>query len=283
MPRCSNTDSRSWEMNEDNITEEMSMMRNSCILMKLILLILMLGICFDAQAASTPTPLPVPVTTEVQENLPEGIQDLLDVAYREWTEVGGQYLKRSNKYTLWLNDFEWGWCAGFVTWCTMEAGIPQIAFTDNVRGDVDGLVHLKEASVGKMITGYMRMNRVTNVPQKGFIVVYGQRNSGGAYHVGIVYDVKDLGNGRYRLTTIEGNMSDTVRMYVHDYDMHAKKAWDMKTIPQEEQTEEMTRMFSYRLQNETWYINCFLMTWIPEGGVDTLSESEVQPTPPPQP
>ena len=76
-------------------------------------------------------------------------------------------------------------------------------------------------------------------------------------------------------------MSDTVRMYVHDYDMNAKKAWDMTTIPPQEQTEEMTRMFSYRLQNDTWYINCFLMTWIPESGLPVLSNGEVAVTPPP--
>ena len=239
--------------------------------------------CFllKGKAASTPTPLPVEITRKVQEHLPDQIQDLLEIAHREWTDVAGKELKRSNKYTKWLNEYDWGWCAGFVTWCTMEAGIRQVAFTDNVRVDVEGIVHLKEASVGKMITGYMRMNRVTNVPQKGFIVVYGQRGSGGAYHVGVVYDIQDLGEGRYRLTTIEGNMSNTVRMYIHDYDMNAKKAWDMKTIPQEEQKEEQTRMFSYKLQNNTWYINCFLMTWIPGNEVPILSEVDVSMTPPP--
>ena len=258
--------------------EETVMKKRLWIGCMVLVLLLTQGAC----AASTPTPLPIVITREVQTEYPEKIQDLLNVAYREWTEVGGKELKRSNKYTLWLNEFDWGWCAGFVTWCTMEAGIPQVAFTDNVRGDVEGLVHLKEASVGKMITGYMRMNRVTNVPQKGFIVVYRQRGSGGAYHVGIVYDIVDLGEGRYRLTTIEGNMSNTVRMYVHDYDMNAKKAWDMKTIPPEDQTEEMSRMFSYKLQNETWYINCFLMTWIPEADMPILSGADVTVTPAPE-
>ena len=44
----------------------------------------------------------------------------------------------------------------------------------------------------------------------------------------------------------------------------------------------MSRMFSYKLQNETWYINCFLMTWIPEADMPILSGADVTVTPAPE-
>ena len=48
------------------------------------------------------------------------------------------------------------------------------------------------------------------------------------------------------------------------------------------QKQEMSRMFSYKLQNETWYINCFLMTWIPEADMPILSGADVTVTPAPE-
>ena len=76
--------------------EETVMKKRLWIGCMVLVLLLTQGAC----AASTPTPLPIVITREVQTEYPEKIQDLLNVAYREWTEVGGKELKRSNKYTL---------------------------------------------------------------------------------------------------------------------------------------------------------------------------------------
>lgn len=255
-------------------------------------LVLLWGSALAGKA--TPTPEPVDVTTEVIEQVPDTIQALLDLAYQEWEELNGQALRRSNKYTKWRNNYEWGWCGGFITWCTIQLDIPQEVWTKIEEGDVDGIVHVHEAGVGKLLTGYMRMRRVTNVPQKGFIVVYGKKGSGGLIHVGLVYDVEDLGDGRYRLTTIEGNMSNTVRMYVHDYDLNAaKKTQNLTAVPTEERTREENRTFSYKVQGTGWYINCFLMPWDPNeyewaGDGTLLSGPDLdaliaEPTPEPQP
>ncbi len=241
-----------------------------------------------ASATATPAPPPVPVAAERVEEMPETGRQMLDLAYSEWEELGGNALKRSNKYTKWRNNYEWGWCGGFITWLTLQFDIPQERWTDVEEGDVDGIVHVHEAGVGKILTGYMRMHRVTNVPQKGFIVVYGKQGSGGLIHVGLIYDVEDLGGGKYRLTTIEGNMSNTVKMYVHDYDMNAeKKTKNLSAIPKDEQTETERRNFSYKLQDKKWYINCFLMPWDPaeyeaETGTDTPDPAAlITPTPAP--
>ncbi len=260
----------------------------------LALSLALICLCPAAMAAknkATPTPAPAVIPTEVIDEVPETIQRLLDLAYSEWEELGGKALKRSNKYTKWRNNYEWGWCGGFITWLTIQLDIPQEVWTKIEDGDVDGIVHVHEAGVGKLLTGYMRMRRVTDIPQKGFIVVYGKKGSGGLIHVGLIYDVEDLGNGKYRLTTIEGNMSNTVKMYVHDYDRNAeKKTKNLSAIPEAERTEEESRSFSYKLQGKDWYINMFLMPWDPnEYGSDEASDtvesvdldSPVTPTPAP--
>ncbi|MBQ6173873.1 MAG: CHAP domain-containing protein [Clostridia bacterium] len=232
-------------------------------------------LCGNAAAAGkkkkTPTPAPVPVTQDVIDEVPETIQSVLDLAYGEWETLAGKALKRSNKYTKWRSNYEFGWCGGFVTWLMLEHDIPQKAWTEIEEAEVPGIVHVKEAGVGKLVTGYLRMNRVTNMPQKGFLVVYGQTGKNGLMHIGLVWDVELLPNGKYRLTTIEGNMANTVKMYVHDYDLHAeKKAKNLTAVPKDEQTETESKTFSYKIQGKGWYINCFLMPWLPkEYGYDT--------------
>ena len=144
----------------------------------LALCLILCCLCGNAAAAGkkkkTPTPAPVPVTQDVIDEVPETIQSVLDLAYGEWETLAGKALKRSNKYTKWRSNYEFGWCGGFVTWLMLEHDIPQKAWTEIEEAEVPGIVHVKEAGVGKLVTGYLRMNRVTNMPQKGFLVVYGQ-------------------------------------------------------------------------------------------------------------
>jgi len=224
------------------------------------------------------------IPTYVIEDIPETIQQLLDLAYTEWQAVDGQDLKLSNKYTRWRNEGSWGWCGGFITWCMLELGIPQEEKNKTPQGEVSGVVHVKEAGVGKLYDGYVRMNRITRVPQKGFIVVYGNgkkfgdTESTGYYHVGLVYDVEELSEGIYRITTIEGNVNSpgddthskagsTVRMYTRDYNLYAeKKPQDLSLVPEEERTQEESALFSYDYTygNPNLYITIFLMPWIPE-------------------
>ena len=221
-----------------------------------------------AKAKATPTPAPMEIETTLVEP-PEEILRVLDIAYREWQETAGKRLKnKGNKYQTWWNNYKWEWCAGFVTWCMLEADIPQ-AFEDEVKktpeGEQTGVFHVKASSPGRMLGGYLHMHRTTRVPQKGFIVLYGVKTNG-YVHVGFLYDVKDLGGGKYRLTTIEGNMSSTVRMYVYDYDMNAEKKDSISAVPDAEKTEEESRMFTYKLRKDgksKWYVNYFLMPWVP--------------------
>ena len=181
----------------------------------LLLMTLLLPTALAAKA--TPTPPPVAISTEAPVQPPEQIQQVLDIAYNEWAELDGKTLKNVNKYTEWRGKgIGFGWCGGYITWCMMQANVEMEELEavkkaakeseDGVFVQVEGVHHVKEASVGKLLRGYQLMNRTTNVPQPGFLLVYGC-SFNKTIHVALVYDVKDLGDGKYRITTLEGNLS----------------------------------------------------------------------------
>ena len=244
-------------------------------------------LCSGAQAAKKKTGKNTAreITREVVEEVPDTIREMLDLALAQWQETDGKDLKEKNKFTKWRNNYSYGWCGGFVTWLMLEVGIPQKEKNKTKRAEVDGLVHVKEAGVGKIYDGYERMNRLTRIPQKGFVVVYGTekfRKTGATpyYHVGLVYDVERLSENKYRLTTLEGNVTSpgdashpkvghTVRMYVRDYtvpETDKEKKTDLSLVPEDERDREEDALFSYRFtyDNDTQYLTIFLMPWIPE-------------------
>ena len=223
------------------------------------------------------------ITTEVVQDIPAAIQQVLDSAYEQWIETDGKNLKDKNKFTKWRNNYTFEWCGGFITWCMLEAGIPMEENNKIKEGEVEGLFHVKEAGVGKLYDGYGKLNRITRIPQKGFIAVYGNEGSGGStpyYHVGLVYDVEKLSDEKYRITTIEGNVKGhTIRMFVRDYDLglasdKKQKVKDMPLVPENERDKEETNIFSYgyAYRNKNMYITIFLMPWIPEDSQETAEE-----------
>ena len=225
-----------------------------------------------AKSKATPTPPPLEIVTGVAEP-PAAILNLLDIARNEWETVNGKDQGVKNKYTTWYNNYNWGrnsWCAGFVTWCMLEAGIPQVSKDDLKKLVEEGsapeeIYHVKASSPAKMAPGYLYMHRTSAIPQKGFVVLYGE-NSNKYVHVGIVYDVQLLENGKYRLTCIEGAMKNTVRMFIYDYDAAAEKKKNITLVPQEERVGEESKILTYakHKKGSDWYVNCFLMPWIPE-------------------
>jgi len=237
---------------------------------KLIALLLSLSLLLTAGPAlakskATPTPEPIDISVEPVDP-PEQIQNLLNIAYNEWETVAGKDQGKKNKYTTWYNNYEWGknaWCAGFVTWCMLEAEIPQDTL-ENIRNmpeeAPEPIYHVKGSTPAKLAAGYLHMHRTSRIPQKGFVVLYGEK-SNKYVHVGIVYDVELLENGKYRLTTIEGAMKNTVRMFVYDYDPAADMKKDVSYLPDEERTQEETKVFTYKKHGsgDGWYVNCFLM------------------------
>ena len=241
----------------------------------LCLVLLCTSCALAAKKKKAPEDVIRPITSEVVQDIPETIQGVLNLAYDQLIEVNGKNLGEKNKYTKWRNNYKFGWCGGFITWCMLQFDIPMEEKNKIEEGEVEGIVHVKEADVSKLNTGYRKMNRITNVPQKGFLCVYGNVGAGGTgkyYHVGLVYDVEKLSEGKYRITTIEGNVTGkTVRMYVRDYDMNLAAdpkqiTKDMTLVPKEERDKEETKIFSYgyAYKNRHMYISHFLMPWIPE-------------------
>lgn len=255
----------------------------------LIILTLMMALLCPAALAASATPTPPPVAIEqTPVEPPEIIRNALDIAYAEWETLAGKTLARVNKYTEWRGKgVGFGWCAGYVTWCMMEAGVPMYEmehFLDESQDTkegfypVEGVMHVQEAGVGKLLRAYQRMNRTTMVPQRGYILVYGCSYNK-TIHVGLVYDVIDLGGGRYRITTLEGNMSNRVKMYIRDYDMNAqvntnsRKSTNLYEIPEDERTLPESTYVDYSVVSAKpsssasnkymYYVHCFLMPWVP--------------------
>lgn len=261
------------------------MKKTLCLLLALIFACLLTSAPAEKKAKPTATPAPIEIQADPAEP-PELIARLLDVAHHEWEEVNGKDQGKKNKYTTWFNNYNWGknkWCAGFVTWCMLEAGLPQMPMDELEELPEEApepVFHVKESAPRKMQLGYLHMHRTARVPQKGFIVLYGS-GSNGYIHVGIVYDVAPLGNGRYRLTTLEGAMKNTVRKYIFDYDMNAEKKKNITAVPKDEQIQKSTKTFTYEYHKSggtKWYINYFLMPWVPGEAAPEASEGGAEPT-----
>lgn len=268
------------------------MKRTLCIICLLMLLTTSLA---TAATKPTPTPPPIQIAEEAPAEVPEQIQQVLDIAYEEWETLNGKTLKNVNKYTEWRGKgVGFGWCGGYVTWCMMQADVPMDELEtvkkaakqseDGIFMPVEGIHHIKEASVGKLLRGYQLMNRTSKVPQPGFLLVYGC-SFNKTIHVALVYDVESLGDGKYRITTLEGNMSNRVKMYIHDYDMNAEVNTNKKTstnlseVPESERLLEASDCVDYSIVTAkpssstsgkyAYYVNCFLMPYVP--GEDTAA------------
>jgi len=255
------------------------------LLFLLILAITCPSLSLAAKSKATPTPMPQSISEEPVDP-PEIIQKALDIAYEEWQNTAGKVMKAPNKYTKWYNNASnVGWCAHFVTWCLMEAGVSmdeeKVVLAKPEGEPATGVYHIKGSSPSKLVHSYTHMHRTSSIPQKGFIVLYAEDYNMWV-HVGLVYDVEKLDNGKYRLTTIEGAMAGTIKMYIFDYDPDAEFSYKNKypdntnvsQVPEEERTGEVSKYRTYDLKvkdknkKKPWYINCFLMPWIP--GDDSL-------------
>ena len=241
----------------------MKLLRRITALLLVLLLVCSAASALAKKSKATPTPAPVEIDPDVSGEIPAQIQVALDAAYDAWKEVDGKRLKDVNQFTKWRNNYPYKWCGGFVTWCMIQGDLPMAEFGKIKEGEVEGLYHCKEAMPSKMATGYLKMNRSTKIPRKGFVICYGNKSTK-FWHVGIVDDIEMLPDGKYRLTTIEGDVQSTVKMFIYDYDPYAEKN-NLTLVPKEERTKEETKNFSYKAQwkSQKLYVSMFYMPWIP--------------------
>ncbi len=272
--------------------------------MRILAWVLMMTLWLPAHAATTPTPPPLAIAGAVAEP-PTEIRKMLDIAYNEWETLAGKTLSDCNKFTEWRGKgVSFGWCAGYVTWCMIEAGIPMEELESIVAAakaspdtlyHTSGVYHVMEASVGKVMRGYQAMGRATNIPQPGYLLVYGCSYNK-TIHLALIYDVQLLENGKYRITTLEGNMSNRVKMYIRDYDptvkvnTNSKSSTNLTEIPEDERILPASNHVDYSIPSAKpsssatgkykYYVNQILMPWIPGDPALTYSETAtVTPAP----
>ena len=142
-------------------------------------------------AAPTATPEPLQISKSVADP-PDVIQALIDVAVSEWESVGGKRLPKSNKYTQIFNPDEWGWCAGFTSWCAFRADVPRASRNEIMKmpeGESEPVFTSFTTSPGKYLVCFQHMRRTTMIPQKGYWILYGDRTNY-CVHIGLVCDVR---------------------------------------------------------------------------------------------
>lgn len=210
--------------------------------------------------------------TVADDAMPQMIRNYLYVLRREFTEVQRARLPKYNKYAKWYyrKKNEVGWCSVFTIYCANAAGAEPVK-----KGEVDlenppEVQFLREGQVGNQYDGFMDMGRFAGVPKPGYLVIYADMsNEYRTVHIGSVVDVEDRGDGVYAVTTIEGNMSNSVKSYSYLYDSKAdnhlvgaekglRLRSNMAERPEAEQTDPLIQ---YALHTDHWSVFGFCQTW----------------------
>ena len=175
-------------------------------------------------------------------------------------------LPKANEYTQWYyhDNREIGWCSVFQIWCAYHSGVQLIHYKLKDELPEDAVFSAMEGRVGNVYKAFDKQGRWLSgtegaVPRPGYLVIYGVRGSTPYTHVAIVESVTPLGDGRYELTTVEGNVNSTIKRMNYRYDAQPdQKYYNMSVIPEAEITRENCQ---YTLQKNNWYITGFCATW----------------------
>jgi len=211
--------------------------------------------------------------TVSQSNLPERAKAFLYVARREYLKNQRKHLAKANEYTIWYyrSKKEVGWCSVFTIWCANASGTDPIDEQDAEGTPDDAVVFFREGQVGNQYDGFQKLNRFVGIPRPGYLVIYANMKNTYLYtHVGIVTAVADLNDGLYQVTTVEGNMSSTVKCYTFIYDSGKANAQlttdtrddlqrNMSAVPAENQTDPLTQ---YELSTDYFTVFGFGATWL---------------------
>ena len=212
-------------------------------------------------------------TVTVQADaMPEAIKSLVYVANREYYTVQRARLPKYNQYAKWYygKKKEVGWCSVFTIWCANASGTEPLKEASLTAVPDSGILLFREGQVGNQYDGFQKFGRFTGVPRAGYTVIYGDlSNSYRTTHIGIVVDAQAVGDGQYRVTTVEGNMSNSVKRYTYLYDSNKanhtvgvekgkKLQRNMADLPLAEQTDPLCQ---YTLHTDHWCVFGFGATW----------------------
>ena len=200
------------------------------------------------------------------EDMPLAARNFVLTARAEFEKNDWQRLPKNNEYTRWYfhDEREIGWCSVFQIYCAQHSGLQLIRYKQGVNVAQGDCISAMEGRVGNVRLAFEEHDRWVDaekggVPKPGYLVIYGVQGSTPYTHVAIVESVTPLEDGRYELTTIEGNLNSTVRRLNYRYDPTPKKVYhNMFVVPEDEITQENCQ---YTLQKDTWYITGFCATW----------------------
>ena len=212
-------------------------------------------------------------TVTVQKDaMPERIKALIYVAKHEYYATRRARLPKYNQYAKWYygKKKEVGWCSVFTIWCANASGTDPVQEEGLTAAPEGGVALFREGQVGNQYDGFQKLGRFVDVPRPGYLVIYGDLDNGyRTTHIGIVVDAADMGGGLYRVTTVEGNMSNTVKSYTYLYDSGKanntvgvekgkKLQRNMAELPQDQQTDPLMQ---YKLHTDHWCVFGFGATW----------------------
>lgn len=206
------------------------------------------------------------------DNPPETVKNYLYVLKREFYDVKRAKLPKYNQYAKWYygKKKEVGWCSVFTIYCANAAGANPLKKTEIDVADPPMVQYLREGQVGNQYDGFMAMDRFVGVPKPGYLVIYADMdNEYRTVHIASVAAVQDRGDGTYVITTIEGNMSNSVKSYAYVYNSAAdnhlvgveqglRLRYNMSVLPKEEQTDPLVQ---YTLHTDHWAVFGFCQTW----------------------
>ena len=200
------------------------------------------------------------------EEMPLIARNFVLTARAEFEKHPFEKLPKANDYTKWFyqDKREIGWCSVFQLYCGYHSGVQLIKYKQETPVSADTVVTAMEGRVGNVYLAFEEQGRWLDgtqeaVPKPGYLVIYGVRSSTPYTHVGIVESVREIGDGMYELTTVEGNLNSSIRRMNYRYDATPKRKYhNMFVVPEGQITRENCQ---YRLQNDNWYVTGFCATW----------------------
>ncbi len=196
---------------------------------------------------------------------PENISRGIEAAVAEWQAAANEPFPRFNKFTEWYNPKAYkgfGWCGAFVGYNLENAGVPMTK--EFRKKDAPPLKDgspfaVRQASQTKLFEGFLNRDRLSSMPRAGYYIIYGRKGSTPYTHIGLVTSASSLGDGRFVLETVEGNLNSRIRRYSYIYNALAdKKENNITSLPEDKRTQGDTFMYDYV---DNFYINCFGQTW----------------------
>lgn len=199
------------------------------------------------------------------KQMPPELQAAIDTAISEWALADGQAFPKYNKYTKWYNEAAkngFGWCGAFVGYAYAQTGIEMNPEYKQKKAPPlpDGTPFaVRQASQTKLFEGFQSRNRLSNIPEKGYYIIYGRKGSTPYTHIALITDVQAQGDGTYILQTVEGNLNSRIKRYSYLYDsLAAKKEKNIQPLTKDMRTQGDIFLYDYVSE---FYINCFGQTW----------------------